>query len=317
MTEFVKVDNLKLHYRIGGGVVKAVDGVSFEIERPGQALALIGESGCGKSSVGLALLRLLPSNTAEFSGQVWLGGREIMRLPEADFREQFRWKKIAWVPQNTKGSLDPIHRVRHEFEEVFKTHGIRQPAPEIEKLLSMVGLTPNKADAIPDRLSGGEIQRACIALAIALKPDLVILDEPTSALDASLKGQIISLLSDLKQQFASSYLFITHDINQASSICEYFAVLYAGRIVEKGSRAAVLGSPRHPYTRKLLECIEIDRSKNTPAFIPGEPPDLRALPPGCPFQPRCDVAMPACREIAPALEDKRDGHFAACHVETG
>jgi oligopeptide/dipeptide ABC transporter ATP-binding protein len=183
--------------------------------------------------------------------------------------------------------------------------------------MSMVGLAAGKADAIPDRLSGGEIQRACIALAIALKPDLVILDEPTSALDASLKGQIISLLKDLKQQFASSYLFITHDINQASSICENFAVLYAGRIVEKGSREAVLESPRHPYTRKLLECVEIGRLANTPAFIRGEPPILQALPTGCSFHPRCDLAMTICREKIPALEDRAGGHFAACHMEKG
>lgn len=313
MTEFLKVDNLKLHYRTGNGVVKAVDGVSLEIEAAGQALALIGESGCGKTSVGLALLRLLPNNVAKFSGRMWLDGRELFSLSDADFRQRYRWKKIAWVPQNTKGSLDPIYKIEVLFEEVFKTHGLRSSAEEVQRLLSTVGLSPAKGKAIPDRLSGGEIQRACIALAMVLKPALIILDEPTSALDPSLKGQIISLLRDLKQEFSTSYVFITHDINQASSICERFVVLYAGRVVEKGSREAVLQSPMHPYTRKLLECVALSGAAEGPRFIPGEPPELTDLLTGCPFAPRCEAAEKKCREETPCLEDKGGGHFAACH----
>ncbi len=313
MDEFLKVENLKLHYRTAAGVVRAVDGVSLEIEKAGQALALIGESGCGKTSVGLALLRLLPNNVNEFSGRVWLDGQNVLSLPEEDFRRRLRWKKIAWVPQNTKGSLDPFYKIEVLFKEVLKTHDLPASENDILQLLSTVGLSPEKAEAIPDRLSGGEIQRACIALAVALKPSLIILDEPTSALDPSLKGQILSLLDDLKRRFSCSYIFITHDIHQASTICERFAVLYAGRVVEKGSREEVLEAPLHPYTRKLLECVALYRTGSGPMFIPGEPPDLRQLPSGCPFAPRCEYAMPVCLVQRPDLIERSQGRFFACH----
>ncbi len=312
MPEFLKVTDLKLHYRTGGQVVRAVDGVSFEIEKPGQALALIGESGCGKTSVALAMLRLLPNNVSHFSGQMRLDGRELLSLDEADFRLQYRWKKIAWVPQNTRGSFDPYYKIESQFAEVFKTHGVTASKEDILQLMAQVGISPEKSTTIPDRLSGGEIQRAGIALAIALKPELIILDEPTSALDPSLKGQVISLLADLKKQYGASYVFITHDINQAAAICEQFAVLYAGRIVEKGSRAAVLGSPLHPYTQKLLQCVTIAGGAGV-KYIPGQPPDLRQAFPGCPFAPRCPNADRSCAESAPLLESKGGGHFAACH----
>ncbi|MEN8613677.1 ABC transporter ATP-binding protein [Dehalogenimonas sp. THU2] len=312
MNEFLKVEDLKLHYRTENGIVRAVDGVSLEIEKAGQALALIGESGCGKSSLGLALMRLVPGNAVEFSGKVWLDGRELFSLTDTEFRREYRWRKIAWVPQNTKGSLDPFYKIEAQFEEIFKTHGVAVTAEEIRKHMATVGLSMDKGKAIPDRLSGGEIQRVCIALAVALKPALIILDEPTSALDPSLKGQIISLLGDLKQKYASSYVFITHDINQASSICEWFAVLYAGHIVEKGSREDVLRSPLHPYTRKLLDCIAVFASESGPKFIPGEPPRLTEVTAGCPFTPRCEIAGAECREKVPVLEDKGGGHFVAC-----
>ncbi|MDP6647307.1 MAG: ABC transporter ATP-binding protein [Dehalococcoidales bacterium] len=313
MEEFLKIEDLRLFYRTGNNIVKAVNRVSLEIEKAGQALALIGESGCGKSSLGLALLRLLPSNVADFSGKMWLDSQELFSLKNSVFRQQFRWKKIAWVPQNTKGALDPRYKIEAQFGEVFKTHGVKFTKEEMQRLLWTVGLSPEKGKAIPDRLSGGEIQRACIALAIALKPALVILDEPTSALDPSLKGQIISLLGGLKKEYSSSYVFITHDINQAGSICEWFAVLYAGQVVEKGRREDVLRLPLHPYTQKLLDCVDSFASAREPKYISGEPPALRELPDGCSFAPRCEKAGPECKEKAPGLEDKGGGHLAACY----
>jgi oligopeptide/dipeptide ABC transporter ATP-binding protein len=313
MKEFVNVSHLKLFYKTTNGIVKAANDVSLEIERPGQALALIGESGCGKSSVGLALLRLLPNNVSEFSGKMWMENNELFSLTESVFRKNYRWKIISWVPQNTKGSLDPIYKIQIQFEEILKTHGVEFTNEEIKQLLWTVGLSWEKASAIPDRLSGGEIQRACIALAIALKPPLIILDEPTSALDPSLKGQIISLLIDLKQIYSSSYIFITHDITQASTVCEWFAVQYAGRIVEKGRREDIINKPFHPYTRKLLDCITLFASSKGPKYIPGEPPDLKELPSGCPFYPRCEESGPECIKSYPHLIDRGKGHFVACH----
>jgi peptide/nickel transport system ATP-binding protein len=207
-----------------------------------------------------------------------------------------------------------MYRIEAQFKEIFNSHSIRVATDEVHRLFRTVGLSPEKGKVIPDRLSGGEIQRACIAMAIALKPSLIILDEPTSALDPSLKGQIISLLGDLKKEYSSSYIFITHDINQASSVCEWFAVLYAGKIVERGRRKDVLQSPLHPYTRKLLDCVAVFSSIKGPKYIHGEPPDLSELPKGCSFFPRCETAVPECREKEPVLEDKGGGHLVACYM---
>lgn len=314
MTEFFRTVDLTLHYRTRGGIISAVDGVSFEINYRGQALALIGESGCGKSSVGLALLRLLPVNTSEFSGSVCFDGCELTTLNNEEFRRNYRWKKIAWVPQNTKSSLDPYFTIEAQFKELFEAHGIQNAAEETGRLLSVVGLSRDKGGSIPDRLSGGEIQRASIALAFALSPALVILDEPTSALDPSLKGQIISLLISLKKELSTSYLFITHDIAQAAAVCDHFIVLYAGKIVEKGTREQILDTPLHPYTQKLLECISLFHQNEELAYIPGEPPDLKQSAPGCSFGPRCHRAEKACLEDVPVLFDTGEGHFVACRL---
>ncbi|WP_065128870.1 ABC transporter ATP-binding protein [Dehalogenimonas alkenigignens] len=314
MTEFLRTAGLTVHYRTPGGIIRAVDGVSFEISQPGQALALIGESGCGKSSAGLALLRLLPGNTSEFSGSIRFEGCDLTTLNNEDFRRSYRWKKIAWVPQNTKSSLDPYFSIEAQFKELFEAHGIRNAAEKISRLLATVGLSKEKCGSIPDRLSGGEIQRACIALAFALEPALVILDEPTSALDPSLKGQIISLLISLKKELSTSYLFITHDIAQAAAVCDYFIVLYAGKIVEKGTREQILKTPLHPYTRKLLECISLSHQGEGVAYIPGEPPDLKGSNSGCSFAPRCDQSEAACLKGVPVLDETEEGHFVACRL---
>lgn len=311
---FLKVENLTMFYQLGGKVVRAVDDVSFEIVKPGQALAVVGESGCGKSSLGLSLLRLLPRNVAKFSGRVFLDGQELLSLPEARFHRQIRWKKIAWVPQKISSAFNPVFRIGNQIEEEpLKVHKIKNPKEEMARLLRMVGLSLDVARKIPDQLSGGEQQRVLIARAIALKPALIILDEPTSALDPSLRGQIISLLERLKKDFSCSYIFITHDIVQASSICEFFAVFYAGKIVEKGSREDVLKNPLHPYTKKLLDCIMLFGADKEIKYIPGEPPDLRSLPEGCRFRPRCSELGINCRDEDPQLEDKGSGHFVACH----
>lgn len=311
--KLLKVNNLKMFYRSGSKDVRAVDDISFDIENPGQALAIVGESGCGKSSLGLALLRLLPQNVSEFSGRVYLENQELFSLSEAKFHREIRWKKIAWVPQRIASALNPIFKVGSQIEETLKVHRVPNPREEMLQLLKVVGLSSDKVGAIPDQLSGGEQQRVCIAKAIALKPRLIILDEPTSALDPSLRGQIISLLENLKKDFSCSYIFITHDIIQASSICEFFAVIYAGHIVERGTREDVLKSPLHPYTQKLLDCIMLFGADREIKYIPGEPPDLKALPMGCCFRPRCERYGPGCKEEAPLLEDKGGGHFVACH----
>ncbi|MDV2989225.1 MAG: ATP-binding cassette domain-containing protein [Dehalogenimonas sp.] len=233
-------------------------------------------------------------------------------MPESEFTRKIRWKKLAWVPQNTKGSLDPRYSINDHFEELFQIHNVPDALHNTAELLDSVGLSSSIRWSIPDRLSGGEIQRSCIALALALSPSLLILDEPTSALDPSLKGQIIALLGTLKTQRDASYLFITHDIHQAISLCEEFIVLYAGHIMEQGSRESVFNNPIHPYTKKLLECVSFNIASAPPKYITGEPPRLGDLPPGCPFWPRCEKADAECKASLPLLEDKGSGHYAAC-----
>lgn len=316
MTEqpFLEVKNLTLSYRTDKGDLTAVNNVSFTIERAGQSLAVVGESGCGKSSLALAMLQLLPNNVSEFSGEIWLEGRNIKEMPESELRRQIRWKKIAWVPQTPM--FNPVYRIGKQLEELLRVHNVNVESyeKEIARLLSIVGLRSENARHYPHQLSGGMLQRAAIAMALALNPSLVLLDEPTSALDVSLQGGIINLLRDLREKFNLSYIFITHDIVLATKLCDLFVVIYGGRIVERGSAKNVIGSPRHPYTKKLLECIPVFDESQKIAAIPGEPPDLREVSGICPFAQREAVRCAQCPgEKAPELLEYEKGHFVACH----
>lgn len=310
----LKVENLRLFYQVGKHHVRAVDGLSFEIERPGESLAIIGESGCGKTSLGRAILRLPPTAVSEFSGHVLLRGEDLLALSEAEFARRIRWKQISWVPQEVANVLNPMYSIENQIEETLRAHGVSNRKQEMRTLLQMVGLSHNDAKKIPSELSGGMKQRAVIAVALALRPPLVVLDEPTSALDVSIQGQIIQLLRELKRRLSLSYLFITHDIALAASLCEYIAVVYAGKIVERGRTGEVLAHPLHPYTVKLLSCVPVLEPGRVIDFIPGEPPDLKSPPPGCRFHPRCHIAeIGLCNAKEPLVEEKEPGHFVACH----
>ena len=308
------VENLRVVYKKRKKRIVAVNNVSFGIERPGQALALVGESGCGKTTLAAALQQLLPRD-AELSGKVFFDGEELLSLPEAELNKRVRWKKVAWVPQGAANALNPVFTIGNQIRETLGVHGVTNNEEEMFRLLEIVGLSRENAKSYPYELSGGMQQRACIATAIALHPKLILLDEPTSSLDVSIQGAIINLLESLKREFFSSYIFITHDITLAKELCEFFAVMYAGRIVEMGSTEQILYNPLHPYTQALLDCIPtLERGKKI-HFIPGEPPDL-SLPEvsvGCPFRFRPAVSCANCSEIDPPLEDKGDGHLVACH----
>jgi len=311
MPPLLEVADLRLSYHAGDQIVRAVDGVSFAIAARGEALGVVGESGSGKSSLANALMRLLPKNTAAFSGSVRLDGQELTALSDEQFRRQIRWKRIAMVFQGAMNVLNPVLRVGDQIAEPMlldRETSKRAARARAEELLERVGLGAAFAARYPHELSGGQKQRAVIATALALNPDLLILDEPTSALDVSVQAQIMDLLKDLKADPGISMIFITHDIALASDLCDAIAVAYAGEHVEIGSAERVLLAPRHPYTALLLESLPKLRGEAAPLPMPGSPPDPANLPHGCRFHPRCPLRFGACDDHPPAIPLPDGGH---------
>ncbi|MFQ6012919.1 MAG: ABC transporter ATP-binding protein [Thermoplasmata archaeon] len=305
------VRDLHLYYRTSRGPVRAVDNVGFEVER-GQTLALVGESGCGKSSTANAILRVLPRNVNRFDGMVQLDGQNVMDYDHETFRTEVRWKGISMVFQGAMNALNPVIKVGRQVAEPLIYHADAERSEaieEAERALMSVGLPSETVDRYPHELSGGMKQRAVIAMAIILHPHVIILDEPTSALDVMTQANIINLLKDLRTQESLSYIFITHDLALASELADRVAIMYAGRIVEIGSAEQVYTSPLHPYTRMLMNSVPRLRSDASPESIPGSPPDLVELPEGCRFRPRCPFAFEKCTEEPSLLGAKR---LAAC-----
>jgi oligopeptide/dipeptide ABC transporter ATP-binding protein len=306
------VENLHLWYDAGGGgVVRAVDGVSFTVEQRGEAIGIVGESGSGKSSLALALMRMLPKNVARFDGSVRLDGRELTTIPDDRFRREIRWQRIAMVFQGAMSVLNPVLRVGEQIAEpLLLDHRFDKSAARarVDGLLERVGLSAEFAARYPHELSGGQRQRVGIATALALDPDILILDEPTSALDVSVQAQVTNLLKDLKEDPGISMLFITHDIGLASDLCDRIAVTYAGEQMELGPSERVLVTPHHPYSQLLLAALPRLHSDVPPRPMPGDPPDLTALPPGCRFQPRCPYAFYACLDHPPPITLPDGGH---------
>ncbi len=314
MAKVLEVHNLHLHYTDARGTVRAVDGISFELAAPGTALGLVGESGCGKSSTAHALMRQLPANTAHFSGQIRLEGDLISDLDDDRFHREVKWQRMALVPQGAMNALNPVMRIGSQIIEPHRVRGglgKSQLRARAETLLARVGLPASVYDLYPHELSGGMKQRVMIAAALIFSPRLLIMDEPTSALDVSVQAQIMNLLKDLKQD-GLSLIFITHDIALASDICDRIAVAYAGELAEQGTAEQVLGSPAHPYARRLLASMPRLQSDAMPVFIPGVPPDLRQVPSGCRFQPRCDEALSVCTERDPPCLGLQTGHQVWC-----
>ena len=315
----LEVTDLTLHYATREDPVRAVDGVSFQLER-GQALGVVGESGSGKTSLSLALMRLLPSNATGYGGSVLLDGQDVMALSDDEFRRQVRWRKLSMVFQGAQNSLNPVLRVGHQVAEpLLLENGARrsQARERVLNLFDLVRLPREIADRYPHELSGGMKQRVMIAMSLVLDPALVVLDEPTSALDVSIQAQMMNLLKDLKRDLGISFIFITHDIALASDICDRIAVVYAGQMVEIGSADDALTQPSHPYTQLLLGSIPRLSADEPPQFIPGAPPDLTDPPAGCRFHPRCPYAFEPCDRDAPPLSAARVGHEARCWLLAG
>jgi oligopeptide/dipeptide ABC transporter ATP-binding protein len=287
--------------------VQAVADVDIALDR-GAALGIVGESGCGKSTLARLLLRLIPVS----AGRIRFDGQDITALDERALRPLRR--RMQLIHQNPSAALDPRLSAEDSVAEPLRIHGVaagRGLRDRVAALLAEVGLPAAFLHRFPHELSGGQKQRVCIARALALEPDLLVLDEPTSALDVSVQAQILDVLDTLRARRALAYLFISHNLAVVRQVCERVAVMYLGRIVEEGTAAEVLDAPRHPYTRALLASVPRLDGGFAPAAS-GEPPNPAAPPPGCAFHPRCPIAVEACRAALPPLVAGEDGHRLRC-----
>ena len=310
----VEVVDLSLRYQTRQGEVQAVEGVSFELAQ-GQSLGLVGESGCGKTSVATSLMRLLPENARLVGGQVRLGGTDLLRLSEDEVRG-YRWRRIAMVFQAAMNSLDPVHRVGQQVIEAIEAHGMESTLADarerVARLFRMVGLDPQLMDRYPHEFSGGMRQRAVIAMALSCEPDVIIADEPTTALDVIVQDRILRELKLVQQELRMGMIYISHDIGVVAEVTDRIGVMYAGRLVELGDTTDVFRSPMHPYTAALMSSFPSVHGEKIPlSNLAGEPPNLIDPPTGCPFHPRCPHADEICRTEFPAQESRGD-HWAAC-----
>ena len=316
----LRVVDLKKHFPITSGllsrpagVVKAVDGISFEIQ-PGETLGLVGESGCGKSTSGRAILQLHQPT----AGQVFLEDRDLTTLPDAELRRLRT--RMQMIFQDPYSSLNPRHQVSAIIGEPLVIHGLLRGSAlqdRVAELLKLVGLEPAYMRRFPHEFSGGQRQRIMIARALSLKPDFVVCDEPISALDVSIQAQVVNLLQNLQEQLGVTYLFIAHDLSMVKHISHRVAVMYLGKIAELAGRDALFDQPLHPYTQSLISAVPIPNpkleAKRTRIILKGEPPSPAKPPSGCVFHPRCELAVDECKAVVPLYREVQPGHFVACH----
>ncbi|MRT21645.1 ABC transporter ATP-binding protein [Comamonas sp. CAH-2] len=318
MTPLVQIEDLNIQFTGGKKPVQAVSGVSLSV-RPGEAVALIGESGSGKSVTLRTLLRLHPERKTSMQGKVQVAGHDVLALREREL-PGFRGKTCAMIFQDPLLALDPVYPVGAQIVEAIRRHEPQTSKAQAEaralQLFERVSI-PSPAQrlkAYPHEMSGGMRQRAMIALALACNPQVLLADEPTTALDATVQIQILLLLRELQRDLGLGIIFVTHDIGAAVEVADRIAVMYAGRIVEEGTAEQLIRHPRHPYTMALLQsrshgAMERGQPLQT---IPGAPPDLTAIPPGCAFAPRCRWATDACLQAVPAAREIAPGHLARC-----
>jgi len=316
----LEIEDLEITYTTQGGDVPAVRGVDMKIER-GQVVGLAGESGCGKSTIAQAILRLLPPTT-KVTGQVLLDGNDVLTMNPGGLRA-VRWGEASIVFQGAMHALNPVRRVGQQIEEAIVIHhqaGEQEAAVRVGDLLEQVGLPSRRARDYPHELSGGQKQRVMIAMALACSPNLVIADEPTTALDVMVQAQVLALLKELQRELGLAMLFITHDLSVLVEVCDRIDVMYAGKIVEEGPARQVFKDSAHPYTRALAAAFpEIGdrRFRMAPSGLPGDPPDPQAIPSGCPFHPRCPLVFEDCPKIVPELYEAGPDRHAACLLVEG
>jgi peptide/nickel transport system ATP-binding protein len=311
----LRVDGLRVGFDHPLGWVQAVDDVSFAL-MPGERFGLAGESGSGKSTLALAILRMIKPPGRIEAGEVWLAGTRLADLDEDGIRA-LRLAGIALVPQGSMNSLNPVLRVGQQIIDAFADHGLRLGRSEAERrvtgLLGEVGLPEAVARMYPHELSGGMKQRACIAIAISLRPKVIIADEPTSALDVVVQRQVMATLARVQRELGAAVILVGHDMGLMAQFVDRLGVMYAGRLVEVAPIAEIITSPRHPYTRALIAALPSLDTRGTLSGIPGLAPLLRDLPPGCAFHPRCPQAVDRCRSEKPAVREV-EGAQVACHL---
>jgi peptide/nickel transport system ATP-binding protein len=299
-----------------GAALRAVEDVGFTLER-GEALGLVGESGCGKTTAMLSLLRLLPAAGRIAAGQVLFDGEDVLALSPAEFRER-RWRDMAMVFQGAMNALNPVRTVGDQVREAITTH-LPWPRDQVDKrvgeLLELVGIPAWRAAQYPHQYSGGMRQRAMIAMALACSPQLIVADEPTTALDVMIQAQILELLDRLRRDLDLAMILVTHDLGVVAEACQKVLVMYGGRVAEYGPVEQVFTSPRHPYTQRLLRAFpDLSNPRAELVSIPGAPPRLSNLPPGCRFHPRCQLAVDRCKVETPEPHLVDKGQWAACHL---
>jgi len=314
------VKNLKTYFFTDDGVVKAVDGVDFSVY-PGEVLGLVGESGCGKSVTSFSIMRLVGVPGKVVDGEIWFGGRDLLKLSEGEMT-QLRGKEMSMIFQQPQSSLNPVYTAGDQVAEVFQIHekaGREKAWEEAVELLKLVGIpdAARKARAFPHEMSGGQAQRVMIAMALSLKPKLLIADEPTTALDVTIQAQILDLMRGLREKMNTAVILITHDLGVISEMANRVAVMYAGRIVEQSAVENLFDKPLHPYTQGLIASIPVlGKMMDKLDVIPGSVPNLVNLPPGCRFAPRCrsrlQYNLNICTEIEPELEEVEPGHKVRC-----
>ncbi len=300
----LQVEDLKLSYRTERGILHAVDGVDLTLNR-GEALVLLGESGCGKSSLAKALLRLLPRNVDTFSGRVAFDGTDTMTYSEERFRREVRWVRVSMVMQAAMNALNPVVKVGEQVAEPLRVHqgwSSERAFARAEEVFGRVGIAGDFLRRYPFELSGGMRQRAVLAMALVTEPDLVILDEPTSALDVLTQASIMNVLKRIKQEHGTSFILITHDVGTSSEIADRVALMYAGQIVEQSDAGSFFGDPAHPYAKLLMSSVPRLHQREKPIHIGGEPPSMFEPPSGCRFADRCPSRFARCDEMPPPLE---------------
>jgi len=317
----LEIDNLQTHFRTPDGINRAVDGVSFHVEA-GETLAVVGESGCGKSVTAMSILRLIPEPPGKIAGAIRFNGKNLLDLSEAEMRD-IRGNEISMIFQEPMTSLNPVLTVGRQIGETLRLHqgmSAQQAEDRAVDMLKLVGIPEpeRRVREYPHQLSGGMRQRVMIAIALACNPKLLIADEPTTALDVTIQAQILDLMRDLKHRVGAAIVLITHDLGVVAEVAERVVVMYAGRKVEEAKVGPLFRTPRHPYTQGLLGSVpklgsSLDGTETRLQEIPGLVPSLKQKLQGCVFASRCAYATDLCRSVAPGLEEKAPGHIVACH----
>lgn len=317
--KLLEVENLSTCFNTSKGQLKAVNGVSFDLEY-GEALGMVGESGCGKTTCALSIAKLLPGEGEITGGRILLEGVDLASMTEEEIRKR-RWKDVSVIFQGAMNALNPVMKVGEQISEAIVLHdktSREEARRRTAEILELVEIPAARADNYPHEFSGGMKQRAMIAMALACNPKIVIGDEPTTALDVMVQAQILNLLEKIRKEYKMGFILITHDLSILGETCDKIAVMYAGKIVEHGTVEDIFERTAHPYTQRLIACFpNIEGARGIPEGIPGAPPNMLELSPGCSFAPRCARKQACCETREPEIRQIGEKHFAACHFVPG